>query len=332
MSDRMSGPDNRKRNPSRTKRERLGEDADFSAALTAVAADTEDLLQKLLDPAALAGERTRPQRLLDAMRHAALNGGKRFRPFLVVAAADLFDVPRSQALMAGAALECLHCYSLVHDDLPAMDDDDLRRGHPTVHKAFDEATAILAGDGLLTLAFDILGRTEVDADPGIRAELILQLARNAGLGGMVGGQMLDLAAEGRFDGGKPLALDETQVRTLQAMKTGALLRYACVAGGILGRADAAARSALEHYGVAVGQAFQIADDILDVESDSATLGKATGKDADAGKATLVSILGLERAKARCAELVTEAEQALAPLGKRARLLVDAATFVALRKV
>src|ERR1035437_3711572 len=208
----------------------------FKQCLDQVAADTEGLLDRLLSPKPVSGELARPTRLLDAMRYASLGGGKRVRPFLVVETAKLFGVPRRQALMVAAALECVHCYSLVHDDLPAMDDDALRRGRPTVHKAFDEATAILAGDGLLTFAFDILARPDAHPDPAVRIELLLALARASGLGGMVGGQMLDLTAEGRFADGRPLVLDEAAVTTLQAMKTGALLRFACVAGGILGRA------------------------------------------------------------------------------------------------
>ncbi len=177
-------------------------------------------------------------RLLEAMRYASLGAGKRFRPFLVVESAALFGVARQHALMAGAALECVHCYSLVHDDLPAMDNDELRRGQPTAHKAFDEATAILAGDGLLTFAFDILARPETHPNPAVRVELVLALARASGLGGMAGGQMLDLAAEGRFADGRAQRLQEGEVATLQAMKTGALLKFACRAGGILGQASA----------------------------------------------------------------------------------------------
>jgi farnesyl diphosphate synthase len=300
----------------------------FTSLLTMVASDTESLLDRLLASKPVKGEHARPARLLDAMRYASLNGGKRFRPFLVVATADLFGVPRPQSLMVGAALECVHCYSLVHDDLPAMDDDDLRRGRPTAHKAFDEASAILAGDGLLTFAFDVLARPETHPDPAVRVDIILALARAAGLGGMVGGQMLDLAAEGRFADGKPQALDETAVKTLQAMKTGALLRFACVAGGILGKAGVKQREALDRYGAVIGQAFQIADDLLDVEGDSATLGKATRKDADAGKATLVAILGTGRAKQRLEALVAEAAGALAPFGKAGAVLKEAARFVA----
>jgi farnesyl diphosphate synthase len=301
----------------------------FLARLDAVAADIEVLLDKLLAAAPLAGELSRPARLIEAMRYSSLNGGKRFRPFLVVESAALFEVPRQNALMAGAALECVHCYSLVHDDLPAMDNDDLRRGQPTAHKAFDEATAILAGDGLLTFAFDILSRQETHADPRVRIELVMALARASGVGGMAGGQMLDLAAEGRFVQNRAtLEFSEKDVRTLQAMKTGALLRFACEAGGILAAAKPEQRAALERYGSAVGQAFQIADDLLDLEGDPALVGKQTGKDAAAGKATLVSVLGVPTAKARLKELVTEAEQAMAPFGSKAAILIEGAKFVA----
>jgi farnesyl diphosphate synthase len=302
---------------------------DFSARLADVATETETLLGTLLADAALPGELARPPRVLAAMRHAVLGGGKRLRPFLVVETAALFGAPRQGALLAGAALECVHCYSLVHDDLPSMDNDDLRRGRPTVHKAFDEATAILAGDALLTLAFDILARPEVHSDAGVRSALVLELARASGLGGMVGGQMLDLAAEGRFDAKR--SLSEDAILTLQAMKTGALLRFGCRAGGILGQADAKAREQIDRYGVAIGKAFQIADDLLDVESDTATLGKAAGKDAAAGKGTLVSILGIPGARARLAELVAEAETALAPFGAKADILRACARFIAERR-
>jgi farnesyl diphosphate synthase len=239
----------------------------------------------------------------------------------------LFDVPRPSALMAGAALECVHCYSLAHDDLPAMDNDALRRGQPTAHKKFDEATAILAGDGLLTFAFDILSRPQTHADPRVRIALVGALARASGLGGMAGGQMLDLAAEGRFGAQK---LGDGDVRMLQAMKTGALLRFACEAGGILAAATPAQRGALERYGSAVGEAFQIADDLLDIEGDPALVGKSTGKDAAAGKATFVTILGVAGAKTRLQHLVAEAEAALAPFGQQAAILVEAARFVAER--
>ncbi len=303
----------------------------FQDHLTAIAKDTDALLDELLGAAAAAQELARPQRLLEAMRYASLGAGKRFRPFLVVESAALFDVPRAQALAVGAALECVHCYSLVHDDLPAMDNDALRRGQPTVHKAFDEATAILAGDGLLTFAFDILSRPQTHPNPAVRVELVMALARAAGLGGMAGGQMLDLAAEGRFDGGKVQQLGEREIMTLQAMKTGALLSFGCRSGGILGEASDAKRSALEQYGSAVGRAFQIADDLLDVEGDPALVGKQTGKDADAGKATIVGILGIDGARKRLRVLVAEAAAALAPFGERAAILIDAARFVAERE-
>ncbi len=306
-----------------------GKNSGFLARLDATAKDIDLLLDQLLAATAPPGELSRPARLIEAMRYASLGGGKRFRPFLVVESSALFDVPRQQALMAGAALECVHCYSLVHDDLPAMDNDDLRRGQPTAHKKFDEATAILAGDGLLTFAFDILSRRETHPDAGVRVELVSALARAAGLGGMVGGQMLDLAAEGRFADG-PQPPGENEVRILQAMKTGALLRFACEAGGMLGAATAPQRSALERYGSAVGQAFQIADDLLDLEGDTALVGKQTGKDAAAGKATMVSALGVTKAKARLRDLVAEAEQALAPFGPNAAMLIEGAHFVAER--
>jgi farnesyl diphosphate synthase len=264
------------------------------------------------------------------MRYASLGGGKRFRPFLVVESAALFAVPQELSLMAAAALECVHCYSLVHDDLPAMDNDDLRRGRPTLHKAFDEATAILVGDSLLTLAFDILARPETHPDPAVRVALVLGLARAAGLGGMAGGQMLDLTAEGRFAAAPP-QMDLRDVEELQAMKTGALLRYGCVAGAILGGADERQRLALDRFGAIIGEAFQIADDILDVEGDAATVGKATGKDADARKATAVSILGVAKAKKKLFGLIDEAEAALAPFGADAALLKAAARFVAERR-
>jgi farnesyl diphosphate synthase len=300
----------------------------FLARLDAVAAETEALLDSLLAATALEGETSRPARLVEAMRYASLGGGKRFRPFLVVESAALFDVPRQQALLVGAALECVHCYSLVHDDLPAMDNDALRRGQPTAHKKFDEATAILAGDGLLTFAFDILSRPETHADAAVRIALVGALARASGIGGMVGGQMLDLAAEGRFAHNGPQHLSKNEVRTLQAMKTGALLRFACQAGGILGAATRPQRDALERYGSVVGQAFQIADDLLDLEGDPALVGKSTGKDAEAGKATMVGVLGIAGAKARLRQLVGDAEQALAVFGADAAILVEGARFVA----
>ena len=302
---------------------------DFARRLAAVANETEALLGRLLGDQPVAGEIARPQRLLAAMRHAVLGGGKRLRPFLLVETAALFGVARDGALLAGAALECLHCYSLVHDDLPAMDDDALRRGRPTVHKAFDQATAILAGDALLTLAFDIMARGDVHPDAAVRIALVAELAAAAGVGGMAGGQMIDLAAEGRFEDKRRLS--ESEIATMQAMKTGALIRFACRAGAILGQADADARASIDRYGAAIGQAFQIADDLLDVEGDAKTIGKAAHKDAAAGKATLVAALGRAGAHARLDALVAEADAALAPFGAKADTLRAAARFIAERR-
>jgi farnesyl diphosphate synthase len=302
---------------------------DFARRLADVAKDMEGVLEKLLDDKPRAGEIARPKRLLGAMHHAVLGGGKRLRPFLLVECAALFDVPRAGALLAGAALECLHCYSLAHDDLPAMDNDDMRRGRPSLHKAYDEATAILAGDTLLTLAFDILAREEVHADASVRIALVSGLAQAAGLGGMAGGQMLDLAAEGRF--APKQALSESEIVTLQAMKTGALIAFSCRAGAILGRADAQRSDSIARYGSVIGQAFQIADDLLDVEGDATIIGKAAHKDEAAGKATLVAKLGVAGARARLEGLVARADAALAPFGPKADTLRAAAHFIAERR-
>jgi farnesyl diphosphate synthase len=302
--------------------------SDFARRLAAVAHETEALLGCLLGDQPVAGEIARPQRLLAAMRHAVLGGGKRLRPFLLVESAALFGVARDSALLAGAALECLHCYSLVHDDLPAMDDDALRRGRPTVHKAFDQATAILAGDALLTFAFDIMARSEVHPDAAVRIALVAELAAAAGVGGMAGGQMIDLAAEGRFEDRQRLS--ESEIATMQAMKTGALIRFACRAGAILGQANTDARASIDRYGAAIGQAFQIADDLLDVEGDAKTIGKAAHKDEAAGKATLVAALGPAGAHARLDALVVQADAALAPFAAKADTLRAAARFIAER--
>jgi farnesyl diphosphate synthase len=302
---------------------------DFAGRLAAVAAETEALLDRILSAEPGPGETARPARLLAAIRHAVLGGGKRLRPFLLAETAMLFGASRERALLAGAALECLHGYSLVHDDLPVMDDDDLRRGRPTVHKAFDEATAILAGDALLTLAFQVMACSEVHPDANVRIALVSGLAAAAGIGGMAGGQMLDLAAEGRF-GGKRV-LSENDIEQLQAMKTGALIRFACRAGAILGQADAPSREAIDRYGAAIGQAFQIADDLLDVEGDVGSIGKATAKDAAAGKATLVAALGPQGARAKLTALIAQADAALAPFGAKADTLRAAARFIAARK-
>jgi len=271
-----------------------------------------------------ANERMAGVSLPEAMRYAALGGGKRLRPFLLIQTAQLFDVPERAALNAACALECVHCYSLVHDDLPAMDDDAIRRGRPTVHIAFDEATAILAGDSLLTLAFEIVTAPQCHDDPAIRAELAHLLAMASGWEGMALGQALDLAAENQS-----FSADETV--TMQTLKTGALFRFACVAGAVLGRGDQPAREALTRYARAFGQAFQLADDLLDAQGDAEAVGKAVSKDAEKGKATLVGLLGIAGAKARLAGLVAEAETALEPFGERAALLIDAARFVAERR-
>lgn len=281
----------------------------FEARLAACARDTDLLLDRLLPSAGRLGE---------AMRYVALGPGKRLRPFFTVEAAKLFDVPRERALRVGAALECVHCYSLAHDDLPAMDDDDLRRGRPAVHKAFDEATAILAGDGLQTLAFEILAAPETHPDGAVRSVLVSELAKAAGHAGMAGGQMLDMTG-----GGGDLAA----VMAMQAMKTGALFRFACEAGAVLGGAGPAP---LRQYAEHIGPAFQIADDILDVTSSPERLGKGTQKDKDKGKATFVALLGLAGAKAEAERLVDRAVAALAGFGAEADTLRDAARYIVAR--
>lgn len=296
----------------------------FDAKLDATAKRTERLLGQLLSAEVQPQETTRPARLLQAMHYGALNGGKRLRPFLVVESAALFGGNEAAALRVGAALECLHSYSLVHDDLPAMDDDDLRRGKPTVHIAFDEATAILAGDALLTYAFDIIAAPETHLPDRARIELVLALARAAGIGGMAGGQALDLAAEKETP-------DEPGIVTLQAMKTGALIRFACEAGAIIAGALAEDRDRMRRFGEIIGRAFQLADDLLDLTSDAATLGKAAGKDAARGKGTLVALKGRPWAEAELDRLVGEATDLIAVYGDRARTLVEAARFVANRK-
>jgi farnesyl diphosphate synthase len=299
----------------------------FPAHLKQVAAEVETMLEQLLAGAPLAGEIARPARLLGAMRHGVLAGGKRLRPFLVIETARALGHSGEGPLRAGAAIELLHCYSLIHDDLPAMDDDDLRRGRPTVHKAYDEATAILAGDALLTLAFDVIGDAPTHPDGAIRAALCVGLARAAGLGGMVGGQMLDLAAETA-----PAPLDGPAIERLQAMKTGALLRFSVDAGAIIAGAEPDVRASLSRCGAALGKAFQIADDILDAEGDEAKLGKRAGKDAARNKATFVSAFGLDRAKAARDRLIAEAHAAIgeAGLGERGDMLRAAAIFIAAR--
>ena len=242
----------------------------------------------------------------------------------MVESAALFDVAPVKVLQAACALECLHCYSLVHDDLPAMDDDDLRRGQPTVHRAYDEATAILAGDGLLTLAFDLVTDPACHPDPCIRSELALLLARASGIGGMIGGQMLDLMAENATPG-------EGDIRTLQAMKTGALIRYACEAGAVFGGASDKQRSDLVHYGETIGLAFQLADDLLDVTSSSEEMGKAVGKDAVRGKGTLVGIHGPPKVRAMLDQLLADANDSVAGFYGAADILKQTAKYVIERK-
>jgi farnesyl diphosphate synthase len=259
-------------------------------------------------------------RLHDAMRYAVLLGGKRLRPFLVVASADMFLVRRDCSLRVGAAVEMVHAYSLVHDDLPCMDDDDLRRGQPATHKKFDEATAVLAGDSLLTKAFEILSARETYELAEVRSDLVHALAVAAGGHGMTGGQMIDLVAEGQ-------SLEIPEITRLQAMKTGALLAFSCEAGAILGRATGAQRAALHGYAHDLGLAFQIKDDLLDVEGDADKVGKGVGKDAAAGKATFVSILGVDRARQQAQMLADQAIAHLRDFGEDADRLRDVARFV-----
>ncbi len=290
--------------------------ASFSAALADAAKLTDDALDKLIAvPSGLEA------RVFEAMRYAALAPGKRLRPFLVLASAQLFAVARRSALQVAAAIELVHAYSLVHDDLPAMDNSDLRRGRPTCHKAFDEATAILAGDGLLTLAFEVLVQPATHGDPAVRCELVAALAAAAGSHGMVGGQMIDLIAEHRPD------LDIGAITRLQRLKTGALIAFSCEAGAILGKAPQELRTALRAYAHDLGLAFQIADDLLDVEGSAGETGKPVGQDVAAGKATFVSILGRERARSQAQLLVNQAMRHLDLFEEKANLLKQAARFV-----
>lgn len=287
--------------------------------------ETAEAIEALLDRALPRPDTAAAPRLAAAMRHAALGGGKRLRPFLVREAARLFDGDDAQALHVGTALECLHCYSLVHDDLPAMDDDDLRRGRPTVHRAFDEATAILAGDALQTMAFQLLTDERALPDAALRARLVSELARASGEAGMVGGQMLDLEAE------TAETHDPEQVVTIQRLKTGALFRFAMRAGALLGRAGAEDMARMDALADAIGLAFQITDDILDVEATAEELGKTPGKDAAAGKATFVDLLGLEGARRRARELLEEALAVLSPHGEKADALRAAMHFIVTRR-
>lgn len=296
---------------------------EFVAQLQLLADRTEAVLAREIDSMPSV-----PPRLADAMRHGLLAGGKRFRPFLVVECAQLFGVAEATAMPAAAALECLHSYSLVHDDLPAMDNDKLRRGKPTVWAEFDDWTAILVGDALLTLAFEIISRPVSGTAPEIQSKLVSRLAVASGAVGMVGGQYLDLSSDKR---GEPAQPDDAYIRRMQGMKTGALLKFACEAGGILGGADESQLAALTDYGTHIGLAFQISDDLLDVEGDPEVVGKATGKDADAGKATLVGILGIDQARAELAAAEASALAAVAEFGERAEILKQAARFVSSRK-
>jgi farnesyl diphosphate synthase len=259
-------------------------------------------------------------RVYEAMRYSALAPGKRLRPLLVLASARLFGVARSSALQVAAAIEMVHAYSLIHDDLPAMDNSDLRRGRPTCHKAFDDATAVLAGDGLLTMAFEVLSHPDTHGDPAVRCELITALAAAAGGAGMVGGQMIDLIAETQ-------TLDIGAITRLQRMKTGALIAFSCEAGAILAKAPHELRLALRGYAHDLGLAFQIADDLLDVEGSAEETGKPVGADAAAGKATFVSILGVDRARAQAELLVGQAVAHLDLFEQRAELLRQVARFV-----
>ncbi len=258
--------------------------------------------------------------LIEAMRYAVLDGGKRIRPFLTVSSADLFNVETERSLRVAAAIEMVHCYSLVHDDLPAMDDDELRRGQPTCHVKYGEATAILAGDALLTRAFEVLADDKTHPDPHVRSDLVMALSRAAGSAGMVGGQMLDLIAE-------ESDLNMPEITRLQRMKTGMLIAVSCEAGAVLGKATQGASHALHAYAHDLGLAFQIADDLLDVEGDENTVGKRTGKDEEAGKATFVSLLGVERAREQAQMLVAQACEHLDLFGEKADSLKNMARFV-----
>ena len=304
------------------------EEQAFKARLAEAAAAVERVLEDALAVQPKAEELARPRRLVEAMRYATLTGGKRLRPFLTIEAARALGRADDAPVRAGAAIECVHAYSLIHDDLPAMDDDDLRRGRPTTHRAFDEATAILAGDALQTMAFELLADPRIDLDAGVRADLCAGLARAAGLSGMVGGQMLDIVAETAAG-----PLPREAIMLMQAMKTGALLKFSVEAGTLLAGATASARSAFNNYALSIGAAFQVADDLLDAEGDAATLGKRAGKDAGRHKATLVAALGVEGARAELARLVHEAREAIdaSGVGEAGDGLRAAADFVAARK-
>jgi farnesyl diphosphate synthase len=288
-------------------------------ALRRTAAEIEVTLDRLL-PVPDGGE----ARLVEAMRYATLGGGKRLRAFLVMETAGLFGVDRTCAARVAAAVEMLHAYSLVHDDLPAMDNDDLRRGKPSTHKAFDEATAILAGDALQTRAFEVLAEHDTHSNAEARAELVLALAHASGARGMCGGQMIDMLAEGQ-------SLTGEQIGRMQALKTGRLIQFSAEAGAILGRAPSHQRQLLAGYGRDLGTAFQIADDVLDTVGTEAEIGKTVGKDQAAGKATMVAVLGIERARAQAAMLARQAADHLEHFGEPADLLRLLADFVVSRR-
>ncbi|MFI4948626.1 MAG: polyprenyl synthetase family protein [Alphaproteobacteria bacterium] len=294
----------------------LWPDAVALADASAIATDlTDALIERVLAlPPGLEA------RVYEAMRYSALAPGKRMRPLLVLASARLFGVARNSALQVAAAIEMVHAYSLIHDDLPAMDNSDLRRGRPTCHKAFDDATAVLAGDGLLTMAFEVLAHADTHGDPSVRCALVAALASAAGAAGMVGGQMIDLIAETQ-------PLDIGAITRLQRMKTGALIAFACESGAILAKAAGEQRTALRGYAHDLGLAFQIADDLLDVEGSAADIGKPVGADAAAGKATFVSILGVERARAQAGLLIDQAVAHLDLFEQKAELLRQVARFV-----
>src|SRR5271156_2138059 len=297
---------------------------DFARRLGQTAEDTEALLAKLLSDTLLPDEIARPRRLIEAMRYSTLGGGKRLRPFLVAESSAVFGVAREAALLAGAALECIHCYSLIHDDLPAMDDSDLRRGRPTVHKKYDDATAVLAGDALLTLAFEVLSDPRTHEDPAVRCRLVTALAKASGVHGMVGGQMLDLIAE-------TTRLDIGAITRLQRLKTGELIAFSVEAGAILGKATLQHHNALRAYAHDLGLAFQIIDDLLDAEGTEAETGKPVGRDVKAGKATFVTALGASRARSQAKLLSEQAIQHLGVFNGRAQHLEDVARFVVDRK-
>lgn len=293
----------------------------LASAMAAAAAEIDRALDALIPPPE--GDEAR---LFEAMRYASMGGGKRLRGFLVLEGAAQFGVAREAALRVASAIEMLHAYSLVHDDLPCMDDDDLRRGKPTVHRAFDEATAVLAGDALQTQAFLVLSEPETHPDPAVRAELCRALARAAGARGMCGGQMLDMLAE---EAGRPL--EEAEIGRLQLLKTGKLIEFSAEAGAILGKAPIQLRHALSAYGRDLGAAFQIADDVLDATASAEETGKRTGKDADAGKATLVGLLGLERARLQAERLAAQAQDHLDAFGDAAAHLRALADYTIARR-